>query len=339
MFSDLTLRQFRKFRRIKRAWYSFWILSVLFILSLFSEHLANERPLLLNYEGRWFFPTLQFYSDQEFGGAYRTEADYRVLNSDPDFKEAGGWMVFPLVAYGPYISDWSEPGTPPHPPSIRHPLGTDSSARDIFARVLYGFRTGMLFALSLAAISTVIGILIGGIQGYLGGSFDLGCQRLIEIWSALPFLYVVILLGSIYGQSFAILLLVFVLFRWIGISYYTRAEFFRLKNQAFVEAARSLGGSNVRLIFRHILPNSLNPIITILPFMLVTAITALTALDFLGFGIAPPAPSWGELLQQGLNNLYAPWMALSAVGALFITLLLASFIGEGAREAFDPKSQ
>lgn len=247
-------------------------------------------------------------------------------------------MLFPLIPHGPLASDWNEPGPPPHAPSLRHPFGTDSSARDVFARVLYGMRIGMLFALSLAIISTLIGIIIGAIQGYLGKYFDLGAQRIIEIWSALPFLYVVILLGSIYGQSFAILLLVFALFKWIGISYYVRAEFFKLNGQTFVQAARAQGASHQRIIFSHILPNALNPVITILPFTLVTAISSLTALDFLGFGIAPPSPSWGELLQQGLGNLYAPWLAISSVSALFITLLLASFVGEGARSAFDPKS-
>lgn len=308
------------------------------MLSLFSEHLANDRPLVLGYQGELYFPTLNFYSGETFGGPYRTEADYLALEKDPAFEEAGGWMIFPPIKAGPLRSYLAQPGNPPHPPSAEHWLGTDNSARDVLARLLYGFRTSMSFALALACLGTLFGVIIGGIQGYLGGLFDLTVQRLIEIWSALPFLYVVILIGSIYGQTFTILLLVFSLFQWIALSYYMRGEFYRLKNQTFVQASRALGASHTRILFRHILPNALNPIVTIFPFSLIGGISSLTALDFLGFGLPPPTPSWGELLQQGLSYLYAPWIAVSAVGALLVTLLLASFIGEGARAAFDPKS-
>ncbi len=338
MFSDLTRSQFRKFRSFKRAWYSLLVLVAVYIVSLFSEQLANDKPLIAGYDGRLFFPTLRFYSEQDFGGTFKTEPDYKALDKDPDFQAKGGWMIFPIIPYGPFSSDWEEPGAPPHPPSLRHWLGTDNSARDVFARVLYAFRTGMTFALALTGTSLILGILIGSFQGYAGGAVDISAQRLIEVWSALPFLYVVILMGSIYGQSFAILLITFTLFRWIGMSYYVRAEFLKLKNQTYVEAARAQGAGHGKIIFRHILPNAFTPLLTLLPFSLITAITALTALDFLGFGLAPPAPSWGELLQQGLENLYAPWMAISAIAALFITLLLASFVGEGARAAFDPRS-
>jgi len=338
MFSEVTRQQFRRFRGIRRAWYSFWILLAAYLLSLCSEHLANDRPLLLGYEGRLYFPTLKFYSSDTFGGPHRTEAGYLALENDPAFRARGGWMVFPIIKSDPLRSYLDQPGNPPHPPAAAHWLGTDDSARDVLARLLYGFRTSMSFALALACIGTFIGIIIGGIQGYLGGFFDLGAQRLIEIWSALPFLYVVILIGSIYGQNFAVLLGVFSLFQWIGISYYMRGEFYRLKNQTFVQAAQALGAGHVRTLFRHILPNALNPVVTIFPFSLIGGISSLTALDFLGFGLPPPAPSWGEMLQQGLKYLYAPWLALSSVLALFITLLLASFVGEGARAAFDPKS-
>jgi len=323
---------------MKRAWYSLIILTVLFILSLFSEHIANNKPILLSYEGNLYFPTLKFYSDQTFGGGFRTEADYRALAKTGRFTGTENWMLFPIIAYDPLTSDWEAEGPPPHPPSREHWLGTDSSARDVLARILYGFRIGMLFALALTGASLAIGIIIGAFQGYAGGAVDLTCQRLVEIWSALPFLYVVIFVASIYGQSFAILLLVFTLFRWIGMSYFVRAEFLKLKNQTFVQAALAQGSSHLRIIYRHILPNALTPVITLLPFSLITAITALTALDFLGFGLEPPTPSWGDLLRQGLENLYAPWLSISSVGALFITLLLASFIGEGARAAFDPRN-
>ncbi len=338
MFSPVTREKFRKFRSIKRAWWSFWILTSAFVLSLFSEQLVNDHPLLLGYEGKVYFPTVKFYSGQTFGGPYRTEADYLQLRQDPDFKAAGGWMILPPIPHSPLHSYLDLEGAPPHPPSLAHWLGTDNAARDVLARLIYGFRICMVFALSLAAVSTILGIAVGGIQGYLGGRTDLIVQRLIEIWSALPFLYVVILVGAIYGQSFAILLIVMALFEWIKLSYYMRGEFYRLREQPFVLASRNLGASTPRILFRQILPNAMTPVITLLPFLLVAGISSLTALDFLGFGLPPPTPSWGEMIQQGLQNLYAPWVATSAVIALFITLLLTTFIGEGIRDAFDPKS-
>lgn len=338
MLSPLTKKRLRKFRSIKRAWYSLIILTVAFVISLFSEHIANDRPLLLHYDGKYYFPTLKFYSAETFGGRYKTEANYRLLKDDPAFKEKGGWMIFPIIPHDPLHSYLEKDGAPPHPPSAEHWLGTDNAARDVLARLIYGFRICMVFALSLSAISVVLGIIIGGVQGYLGGKTDILIQRLIEIWSSLPFLYVVILLGSIYGQTFGILLLVMALFQWIGLSYYMRGEFYKLREQPYVLASRGLGAGSLRIIFRQILPNAMTPVITILPFMVVAGISSLTALDFLGFGLPPPTPSWGEMIQQGLQNLHAPWVAASAVGALFLTLLLASFVGEGVRDAFDPKS-
>ena len=219
-----------------------------------------------------------------------------------------------------------------------HWLGTDGSARDIAARLIYGFRICMLFALLLTAFSTAAGIVIGCVQGYFGGRVDIYTQRLIEIWSALPFLYVVILLGAIYGQSFGMLLFVNALFQWITLSYYMRGEFYKLREQTFVLASRALGAGHIRILFRQMLPNAMTPVITMLPFSIVAGISSLTALDFLGFGLPPPTPSWGELIDEGLQNLQAPWVAGSAVCALFITLMLATFVGEGLRDAFDPKS-
>lgn len=340
MFSEITRQQFRRFRSIRRAWYSFWILLAAYVLSLASEQIANDRPLLLRYEGHLYFPTVRFYSGTTFGGPYRTEADYLALETSPAFQDKahGNWMIFPPIKASPLRSYLDQAGNPPHAPSRHHWLGTDDSARDVLARLLYGFRTSMSFALALAVIGTLLGAIVGGVQGYLGGFFDLSTQRLIEIWSALPFLYVVILIGSIYGQTFTVLLFVFSLFQWIGLSYYMRGEFFRLKDQTFAQAARALGASHTRILFRHILPNAMNPVVTIFPFTLIGGISSLTALDFLGFGLPPPTPSWGEMLQQGLKYLYAPWLALASVLALFITLLLASFVGEGARAAFDPKA-
>ena len=338
MFSELTIDRFHRFKKVRRAYFSLLILSVAFIISLFSEFIASDKPLYLRYNGESYFPVLSFYSGQTFGGRYRTEADYLKLKESTDFQK-NGFMIFPIIPHSPLHSYLDEEGNPPHSPSTVHWLGTDSMARDILARLIYGFRTCMLFALCLMLIGAFFGIIIGGIQGYLGGAADIIIQRLIEIWSALPFLYVVILIGSIYGRSFASLLIIMAMFQWIGLSYYTRGEFFKLKKMAYVRAAKGLGIGPVSIFFRQILPNGLTPVITIMPFSLIGGISSLTALDFLGFGLPPPAPSWGEMLSQGLNYLYAPWIAISTVTALFITLLLATFIGEGVREAFDPKSE
>jgi microcin C transport system permease protein len=338
LFSELTLERLRRFRRIRRAWVSLIILGAAFGLSLFSEFLANDKPLWLRYQGRTYFPVVKFYPGTLFGGPYATEPDYLKLKEDSAFQAAGGSMALPLIPYGPLRANLDMEGTPPHAPSRRHWLGTDNTARDVLARLIYGFRICMLFGLSLALSDAVLGILIGGIQGYLGGKTDILMQRLIEIWSALPFLYVVILLGSIYGSSFGMLLFVLALFEWIGLSYYMRGEFYRLKDMNYVKAARASGFGHARIFFKEILPNALTPVITIMPFAVVAGISSLTALDFLGFGLQPPTPSWGEMLTQGLQNLQAPWIAVSSVTALFVTLLLATFIGEGVREAFDPKA-
>lgn len=337
-FSELTLERLRKFRTIRRAWVSLLILGGAFLLSLGSEFIANDKPLVLRYQGSTYFPVLKFYPGTLFGGPYATEPDYLKLKGDSAFRAAGGSMLFPLIAYGPLRANLELPGNPPHAPSREHWLGTDNTARDVLARLLYGFRICMAFGLCLALSDALLGILIGGIQGYVGGWTDILAQRLVEIWNALPFLYVVILLGSIYGTGFLMLLVVVSMFGWISLSYYMRGEFYRLKGMNYVKAARASGFSHTRIFLKQILPNALTPVITILPFTVVSGISTLTALDFLGFGLPAPMPSWGELLTQGLQNLHAPWIAVSTVLALFLTLLLATFVGEGVREAFDPKS-
>ncbi len=336
--SDLTKQRFKHFRGMKRAWYSLIILSGAFLLSIFSELIANDKPYILSYRGGVYFPLFKFYPETDFGGRYKTEPDYSALGKSPAFVNAGGWMLRPPIPHSPLNSYLDNAGTPPHSPSLRHWLGTDSMARDVLTRLIYGFRICMVFSLMLCLLSAVLGTLIGGIQGYLGGRADLTMQRFIEIWSSMPYLYVVILLGAVYGRSFALLLFVTAIFQWIGLSYYMRGEILKLKNLTYVKVAHSLGFGPMRIFWRHLLPNALTPVITILPFTLVAGISALTALDFLGFGLQPPTPSWGELLSQGLENLYAPWIAISTIMALFITLLLATFIGEGVREAFDPKA-
>ena len=338
MISEIARQRFRRFRAIKRAWWSFLILTLAFLVSLVSEEIANDHPLILSYHGHYYFPTFRFYPAVTFGGQYQTEADYFALRDDPAFHAAGGWMILPPIPHDPQHSYLDLAGNPPYPPSRDHWLGTDGSGRDVLTRLIYGFRTAMLFALALTFISTIAGIVIGAIQGYAGGKVDLGAQRLIEIWSALPFLYVVILLGSIYGQGFGMLLLVMSVFQWITLSYYIRGEFYKLREQPYVLASRALGASHGRILFQQILPNAMTPVITFLPFTLIAGISSLTALDFLGFGLPPPTPSWGELIDEGLQNLQAPWLAGSAVAALFITLMLATMVGEGIRDALDPKS-
>jgi microcin C transport system permease protein len=338
LLSQLTQQRIKRFRKNRRAWYSLIILGGAFFLSLFSEFIANDKPLIMTYKERFYFPIIRFYSEAKFGGSYKTEANYLALKRNAEFRR-NNFMLFPLIPHNPLHAYLDLQGAPPHRPSFKHWLGTDSMARDVCARLIYGFRTCMLFSLLLALLEAVFGIVIGGIQGYLGGKVDIVVQRFIEIWSSLPFLYVVILVGSIYGSNFALLVIIMALFQWIGLSYFMRGEFYKLKNMIYVKSARALGVGPIGILFGQILPNALTPVITILPFSVIGGISSLTALDFLGFGLPAPASSWGELLQQGLNNLYAPWIAISTVLAIFITLMLTNFIGEGTRDAFDPKSE
>ncbi len=303
--SELTRERLSHFKKIKRAYYSLWILGVAFILSLFSPAIANDKPIIL-------WPLVKFYSAETFGGKYKTEANYLKLKQDPNFS---GGMIMPPIPHNPIHAYLDLEGTPPHRPSLKHWLGTDTGARDVLSRLLHGFRICMLFSITITVLGAICGIIIGGFQGYSGGWVDIVFQRLIEIWSSLPFLYVIILVGAIYGRGFFTLIFVMLIFQWIGLSYYMRGEF-----------------------LKHILPNALTPVITIIPFHLIGGISVLTALDFLGFGLPPPTPSWGELLDQGLKNLHSPWIAISTIAALMVTLLLATFIGEGVREVMDPKS-
>lgn len=339
MFSDLTRSRIKKFKGMKRAYYSSVCLGVAFILSLASHILVNDKPIFFIYQNQTYFPIFSFYSSQTFGEAYKTEANYRTLFQDPKFYSEVSFSIFPPIRHDPLYVDLHLEGEPPHAPSSKHWLGTDEIGRDVLARLIYGFRNCMLFSLLLTLITTCIAVVLGGVQGYLGGWFDFFMQRGIEIWSSLPFLYVVIVIGAIYGRGFITLVLSLAIFGWIGLSYYMRSEFLKLKDLSFVHSARALGVPGKNIFFKHLLPNALTPLITVLPFSVISGIVSLTSLDFLGFGLAPPTPSWGELLSQGLNHIYAPWIALSTVMAMFITLLLTAFIGEGVREAFDPKGQ
>jgi len=332
--TELTKQRFAKFRQNRLAWYSFLVLFGVFLLSLTSPWLVNDKPLFLKYNGKFYCPALFHYPQSEFYGSYATEPDYKEL-----VKEAKDvFAIFPPIPWSPVKSELTKSGAPPYPPSAEHWLGTDAHGRDILSRLIHGFRICMSFSILLSLFGTFLGIVIGGIQGYFGGKTDIIFQRLIEIWAALPFLYVVILLGSIYGQGFWLLAVIMAAFSWIGLSYYMRAEFYKIKNMQFVKAATVLGLSHKRIFFKEILPNALTPVITLFPFSLIGGIAGLTSLDFLGFGLRPPTPSWGDLLSQGLANLYAPWIAVFTIIALFATLMLAAFIGEGIRDAFDPKS-
>jgi microcin C transport system permease protein len=338
--SPLAKRRLKRFVLIKRAFVSLLILGGLFVISLGSELIANDKPLLISYDGKlYFFAAYNFYADREFGGRYDTEALYRELAETPRFKDnPNNFMLFPLIPYSPYTSTLAElKGTPPTAPDALHLLGTDDRGRDVFARLLYGFRISLSFALVLLLLEIVIGCVIGALQGYAGGATDLVMQRFIEVLSALPFLYVIILIGSVLGPSFTTLIIIMAVFNWIGLSYYIRAEFLRIKKYQFVDAARVLGVKRYKILFSEILPNALTPIVTFMPFSLISAVFTLTALDYLGFGLPAPTPSWGELIRQGLENLSSYWLSVYPFIALFLTLLLLTFIGEGVREAMDPK--
>lgn len=335
--SPLTLKRWQKFRQQKRAYYSLWILLLLYIISLFANFLANNQPLIVKYEGKLFFPALRFYNGSHFGLGAAEIPNYKELQTAPAFSPgSGNWMVFPPIPYGPNESLLNLPGNPPTPPTRHNWLGTDDRGRDILTRLIYGFRISFSFALLITFCSITVGVIIGALQGYLGGVFDITLQRLIEIFSTLPFLYIVIIIGSSLGTGFFVLLLTFIIFGWIGISYYIRSEFLKLREAQFVEAARALGVRDSKIMFRHILPNALTPIVTFLPFELIGAISSLSALDFLGFGLPAPTPSWGELMRQGMGNIFSYWLSLYPVLALFSVLLLIAFVGEGIREAFDP---
>lgn len=337
-FSPVTLRRFQKFKRSKRAYYSLLILVGIYFIALFSNVIANDKPLLVKYEGELFFPIFRFYDGSNFGLGASEKPNYKEIDKSPAFTEAkGNFMIFPPIPYGSNESLLDLEGYPPTPPTLNNLLGTDDRGRDILTRLLYGYRISFSFALLITFCSMAVGIIIGALQGYFRGWFDLTMQRLIEIFSTLPFLYIVIIISSSLGTSFLILLLIFIVFDWIGISYFIRSEFLRLREIQFVEAARALGVSDWKIMFRHMLPNALTPIITFLPFSLIGAITALSALDFLGFGLPAPTPSWGELMRQGLGNIFSYWLSLFPVLALFLVLLLIAFVGEGVRDAFDPK--
>ncbi len=361
--SELNRRRLRNFRRNKRAFWSLIIFTVLFVASLFAELIANDRPIVVNYKGEYYFPVYRFYPETAFGGDFGTEAIYTDPGvqclirtggrpecwDDPEGVEKqaaetgvisgqpveAGWMLWPPIPY--HYRTINNVGTAPSAPDSAHLLGTDDTSRDVLARVIYGFRLSILFTLIVTAVSSVIGISAGAIQGYFGGRTDLIFQRLLEIWSSTPSLFVIIILFAILGRSFWLLVFVSILFGWPALVGVVRAEFLRARNFEYVRAARALGVSDRKIMFRHILPNAMVATLTMLPFVVTGVISSLAALDYLGYGLPTSAPSLGELALQAKQNLQAPWLGFTAFFSFAIMLSLLIFVFEGIRDAFDPR--
>jgi microcin C transport system permease protein len=363
--SPLNQRRWRNFTRNRRAYWSMWIFAVVFILSLFAEFLANDKPILVNYRGEMYMPIFNFYPETAFGGDFQTEAAYR----DPEVRcliasggleacfddpegiveqiDAGtfgagvegfekGWSIWPPIPYS-YDTAVDRPGAAPLPPNGENLLGTDGTKRDVLARVIHGFRLSIVFTLVVTGLATLIGIVAGAVQGFFGGWLDLIFQRVIEIWTSTPSLYVIIIMFAILGRSFWLLVFLLVLFSWTSLVGVVRAEFLRARNLEYVRAARALGVGNTTIMFRHMLPNAMVATLTMLPFLITGTISSLAVLDFLGFGLPSSAPSLGELTLQAKNNLQAPWLAFTAFFTFAIMLSLLVFIFEGIRDAFDPR--
>lgn len=360
--SPLNARRLRNFKANRRAWWSLWIFAVMFALSLLAEFIANDKPLLVRYQGEYYTPIARFYPETAFGGDFRTEAKYKdpvvqclirtggleICLDDPEGTTAAiaggaqpegmvpGWILWPLIpAHYNTINDIGRAA--PSPPDGTHILGTDDTARDVAARVIYGFRTSVSFALIVTFFASAIGIAAGAVQGYFGGIVDLVFQRIIEIWASTPTLYVIIIVAAIWRMNFWLLVGLLVLFGWTSLVGVVRAEFLRARNFEYVRAARALGVSDAAIIFRHVLPNAMVATLTMLPFIVTGAVGTLASLDFLGFGLPSSAPSLGELTLQGKNNLQAPWLAITAFLAFSVMLSLLVFIFEGVRDAFDPR--
>ncbi|MEM8632323.1 MAG: ABC transporter permease [Pseudomonadota bacterium] len=361
--SPLNQRRWRNFRRNGRAFWSLIVFSVLFGLSLCAEFIANDKPIAVSYRGELYFPIFNFYPETAFGGDFRTEAVYRDVEvrcliqtggledcfddpegmieeakagtiANPDFDK--GWMLWPPVPYS-YDTINDIQGTAPSAPDAQHVLGTDDTARDVLARVIYGFRLSILFTLVVTICASIVGIAAGAVQGYFGGWTDLIFQRFIEIWTSSPSLYIIIILFAILGRSFWLLVFVTVLFGWPALVGVVRAEFLRARNFEYVRAAQALGVSSGTIMFRHILPNAMVATLTLLPFIITGTIATLASLDFLGFGLPSSAPSLGELTLQAKQNLQAPWLGFTAFFTFAIMLSLLVFIFEGVRDAFDPR--
>ena len=360
----LQKRRLANFSANRRAFWSLWIFLVIFVVTLFAEFVANDRPLIVKYDGQWRFPVLSFYSEADFGGEFQTQAEYHspevrcliktngleACLDDPDgiYEQAltgsvlgnpienPGWMLWPPVPYSFNTINYGVV-TAPSAPDASHWLGTDDQTRDVLARVIYGFRISVLFALVVAIISSVIGIVAGAVQGYFGGWIDLFFQRIVEIWQNMPSLYIIIILSAIFTMNFWLLTLLIAFFSWTSLVGVVRAEFLRARNFEYVRAARALGVNDATIMFRHLLPNAMVATLTLMPFIITGAIGGLAALDFLGLGLPPSYPSLGELALQGKNRLNAPWLGFTAFFTFAIMLSLLVFIFEGVRDAFDPR--
>ena len=336
--TPLTRRRLANFRANRRGYWSLMIFGFLFLVTLFAEFIANDRPLVAKVEGRWFVPVLVDYAESDvIEDGLPTLADWHDRGFREEFEAKGGWIVWPLVPYSyrTVVRDLGRPA--PSPPSWQNWLGTDDQARDVLARVIYGFRISVLFGFTLTIASSLIGIAAGAMQGYYGGLTDLFFQRFIEIWSGMPQLYLLIILASVIEPTFWVLLLFLLLFSWMGLTGVVRAEFLRGRNFDYVRAAKALGVSDTVVMYRHILPNAMVATLTFLPFILSGSVTVLASLDFLGFGLPPGSPSLGELVNQGKNNLTAPWLAMTGFVVLGGMLTLLIFVGEAVRDAFDPR--
>jgi len=336
MLSPLNQRRLGIFAANSRGFYSLWIFLFLFAISLFAEFIANDKPIILEYENHFYFPIFQNLSEKTFGGDFETAPDFR----DPFIKNAiekNGWEIWPPIRYSYQTINYNLPHPAPSPPDFNNWLGTDDQGRDVTARLIYGFRISVLFGLVLTLFSSVIGIAAGAVQGYFGGKTDLLFQRFIEIWSGLPILYLLIILSSFVEPNFWWLMGLVLLFSWTSLVGVVRAEFLKTRNLEYVKAARALGVTEIVIIFRHIMPNSLTSALTFMPFILSASITTLTSLDFLGLGLPPGSPSLGELLSQGKSNIEAPWLGITGFIVLALMLSLLIFIGEAVRDALNPR--
>jgi microcin C transport system permease protein len=330
-------RAWQRFRRNRLGFVSLVIFCVMVVASLFAEVISNDKPLVVRYEGQWYFPLAKDYPEKTFGGDFATPADYLDPFIRDRITRGDNWAIYPLNPYGPKTLNYFASRPNPAVPSSENFFGTDDRGRDLLAQLIYGFRVSVLFALALTAIGTVLGVVTGAVQGYFGGKTDLAFQRFIEIWGSMPELYLLIIFSAVFAPSVALLLVLLSLFGWMGLSDYVRAEFLRNRQMDYVRAARALGVGNLRIMARHILPNSMTPVVTFLPFRMSAAILALTSLDFLGLGVPPGTPSLGELLSQGKANIDAWWISLSTFGVLVMTLLLLTFMGDALRDALDPR--
>ncbi|HCU54624.1 MAG TPA: peptide ABC transporter permease [Gammaproteobacteria bacterium] len=328
-------RAWRRFRTNRRGYYSLWIFVVLFTLSMAAEVLSNHRPILVQYQGQWYFPIFKAYPETTYGGDFDTETDYNDPYVHKLLSGDGNWALYAPNPHSFNSINYYAESPNPAPPSTDNLLGTDDRGRDVLARLIYGFRLSVLFAFALTIVGTAIGVLLGGLQGFFGGKFDLLFQRFVEIWNSMPELYLLIIFSSIFQPSILLLLVLLSLFGWMGLADYVRAEFLRGRNLDYVRAARALGVSNRMIMWRHLLPNGMTPVITFLPFRISGAILALTSLDFLGLGVPPNTPSLGELLAQGKDNIEAWWLSMTTFGVLVGSLVLLIFIGEALRESMD----